>query len=261
MNPLAVIAGHAQWCVVQGDSRKILPRFPDKSMQHVITDPPYRRALYEGFRTNSYIRSSTMTKTGKRVPSTNYMALASQKIGALEDVLHQVAPECLRLSSRWLVVFHDAESGHLWREQLGETYVRSGVWVKTNPVPQISGDRPGQGFEAITIGHATGRMRWNGGGKAAVWRHTAVQGNRIERRGNPHPCPKPVSLMLDLVEQFTDPGDLVLDPFAGSGSTGVACVKLGRRFIGIELDRQFASVARRRIRDAFRTSGIRWRAA
>jgi hypothetical protein len=223
-SPAAVLAGRAQWCVIRGDSRAVLPHLRDRSVDHVITDPPYRRALYEGFRTNSFIRSTDRTASGKRVPSTNYMALASQKIGALEDVIG-VTPDLTRLTSRWLVVFHDAESGHIWREQLGAHYVRAGVWVKTNPVPQISGDRPGQGFEAVTIGHSPGRMRWNGGGKAAVWRHTAVQGNRIERRGNPHPCPKPLSLMLELVQLFTDPDDLVLDPFCRLGSTGVACVR------------------------------------
>ena len=54
-------------------------------------------------------------------------------------------------------------------------------------------------------------------------------------------------LMLELVELFTDPGDLVLDPFAGSGTTGVACLRLGRRFIGIERDAKYAAVARERL--------------
>lgn len=249
MSPLDVVAGRAPWCVVRGDALEVLPRLPEHCAQHVITDPPYRRALYEGFRTNSRVRSSALTSSGKRVPCTRPMALASLRIGALEDVIDA---DLLRLATRWLVVFHDAESGHIWRERFREAYVRAGVWVKTNPVPQISGDRPGQGFEAITIAHGPARKRWNGGGKAAVWRHNALQGNYTERAGNPHPCPKPMSLMLELVEQFTDPGDLVIDPFCGSGSTGVACVKLGRRFIGVELDRQFAAVARRRIRAASR---------
>src|SRR5690606_7859733 len=98
------------------------------------------------------------------------------------------------------------ESGHLWREAFGTTYVRTGAWVKPNPVPQMSGDRPGTGFELCTIAHQRGRKRWNGGGLPAVWTHNAIQANWHERVE--HPCPKPISLMLELVELFTDPDEL-----------------------------------------------------
>ena len=53
--------------------------------------------------------------------------------------------------------------------------------------------------------------------------------------------------MLELISLFTNPGDLVLDPFCGSGSTGVACLRLGRRFIGIEKDEKYAQLAHERL--------------
>lgn len=62
-----------------------------------------------------------------------------------------------------------------------------------------------------------------------------------------HPTQKPISLMQALVRDFTDPDDLILDPFAGSGTTGVACRRLGRRFIGWERDPKYAEIARSRI--------------
>lgn len=65
--------------------------------------------------------------------------------------------------------------------------------------------------------------------------------------GNHHPTVKPLALMRYLVRLVTQPGELVLDPFTGSGSTGVACVEEGRRFIGIELSPEYAEIARRRI--------------
>jgi DNA modification methylase len=65
-----------------------------------------------------------------------------------------------------------------------------------------------------------------------------------------HPCPKPLEWATKQVEMFTKPGDLVIDPFCGSGTTGVACRLLDRRFIGIELDPTYASIARRRIAEA-----------
>ena len=65
-----------------------------------------------------------------------------------------------------------------------------------------------------------------------------------------HPTEKPVALMRHYIEQSSKPGDVVLDPFMGSGTTGVAAIQAGRRFIGIEKDERFFSMASQRIRDA-----------
>lgn len=240
-----VLEGRARWCVVTGDCLEVLPTLPDKSVAHVITDPPYSRDLYLRFRSNS--RARGVGKLGRGLAAPAYLALANQQIGAVDDVVDSVAPEFMRVAARWIVVFHDAESGHLWRAHFGAAHVRCGVWVKPNPVPQISGDRPGQGFESIEIAHRSGRKRWNGGGLPGVWTHNAIQGSFPERQGHDHPCPKPVELMFELVAQFTDQADLVLDCFAGSGTTGVACLRLGRRFIGIEKDPKYAQIARDRL--------------
>ncbi len=65
-----------------------------------------------------------------------------------------------------------------------------------------------------------------------------------------HPTQKPVALMRRIINDYTEPGDLILDPFCGSGTTGVACVQTGRRFIGIEIDEGYADIARARIANA-----------
>ena len=69
-------------------------------------------------------------------------------------------------------------------------------------------------------------------------------------KGFLHPSPKPKALLTWLVDKATRPGDLILDPFCGSGTTGVACVQTGRRFIGIEIDPGYADIARARIAKA-----------
>ena len=71
-----------------------------------------------------------------------------------------------------------------------------------------------------------------------------------ETRDRKHPTQKPLPLMRWCIELITQPGDTIFDPFMGSGTTGVACMQLGRNFIGCEIDQTYFSIAERRIRDA-----------
>jgi DNA modification methylase len=65
-----------------------------------------------------------------------------------------------------------------------------------------------------------------------------------------HPTQKPVALMARIIELFTQPGDLVVDPYMGSGPTGVAAMRLGRRFAGCEIEPAYFATAERRIAQA-----------
>jgi DNA modification methylase len=71
-----------------------------------------------------------------------------------------------------------------------------------------------------------------------------------------HPCPKPIGQMKWLVNRVSMPRETILDPFMGSGTTGVACVKLGRKFIGIEIDPGYFETACKRIEDAYAQSDM-----
>ena len=71
-----------------------------------------------------------------------------------------------------------------------------------------------------------------------------------------HKSQKPIQLLTKLSLQFTKEGDTILDPFIGSGTTGVACVQTGRNFIGIEIDEKYFSIAQRRIKDALQQPNL-----
>ena len=86
----------------------------------------------------------------------------------------------------------------------------------------------------------TNRTQWSD-----LWEFDPVQGYPGK-----HPCEKPIALMEHMVETSTRKGDLVVDSFVGSGSTGVACIRLGRRFIGIENDERWFKTACKRIDEA-----------
>ena len=85
----------------------------------------------------------------------------------------------------------------------------------------------------------------NGERDVSVWRHVITQ-----QDFQYHTCEKPLALMARLLETFTLPGSTVFDPFMGSGTTGVACVRTGRKFIGCEIDPTYYAIAQRRIAEA-----------
>jgi site-specific DNA-methyltransferase (adenine-specific) len=110
-------------------------------------------------------------------------------------------------------------------------------------MPQLSGDRPAQACEGLAIWHGPTKKRWNGAPATSLWTFC----HDTDPAKVYHPTMKPLPLMRRLVEQFSDPGETILDPFTGSGSTGVAAVELGRRFIGCEWDDAFHAVAVERL--------------
>jgi site-specific DNA-methyltransferase (adenine-specific) len=221
-----------------------LATLADKSVDHVICDPPFASEIYERTRKNPARHTN---RAGANVVSPGLLSLSRGEIGTLDSVLEPAMREIARVTRRWALVFCDVESLHLVKAALveaGMRWVRTGAWTKPDAMPQFSGDRPAQGFEACAIAHAADiKLRWNGGGMPALWNHEISKG--IARPD--HPCPKPIALMDQLVRDFTDPGELICDPFAGSGTTGVACKRLGRRFIGWERDPEFHAAAVKRL--------------
>lgn len=224
---VSVVESGRGWVLHLGDCLEAMKGL--ERVDHVITDPPYEAEAHAKSRRSldvpleidfSPIDTATRAACGR---------------------------EWGRLAARWVMAFCQADGISPWREALiagGLDWVRAPIWVKPNGAPQFTGDRPGMGYEPFALAHARGRKRWNGGGKHGVWTVP------LDHRGgkNEHPTTKPLALMLALVADFTDEGETVLDPFAGSGTTGVACLRLGRRFIGIERDPRYFELAVERLR-------------
>jgi site-specific DNA-methyltransferase (adenine-specific) len=153
------------------------------------------------------------------------------------------------VTRKWILVFCQVEAAMIWRDALAPAkYARTQIWRKPDSAPQFTGDRPGMGYESIvTCWNGDGRMSWNGGGRHGVYEHCVNDFGRLTG-DRPHPTMKPEPLMCELVSLFTDPGDLILDPFGGSGTTAVAAKRLGRRCILIEREEKYCEVAAKRLR-------------
>jgi len=214
--------------IYHGDSTDYLRESPDCSVDCVITDPPYADRTHAMAKTNK--------GKGHGTPAISFQSFS-------KDNLTVALAECGRASRRWVISTLDyvhAVSLDVAPPN-GLRSLRVGVWVKTNPMPQISADRPGQGWEAISFLHrADVKPRWNGGGRSGVWIHSVVQNEG-------HPTVKPLSMVCDWVHLFTDLGDSILDPFMGSGTTLRAAKDLGRKAIGIEIEERYCEIAAKRM--------------
>lgn len=215
--------------VIEGDAAEVFASLGDGAVDHVITDPPYAEKTHAGAR-------------GAR-PGVGLTTVPIVSFDSIDDAAFiRLCEDSVRVAKRWVLMTCD------WRHSAaaecgGLPVIRCGVWVKPDSAPQFTGDRPGTGWEAVLILHRKGRKRWNGGGHHATWIHGV-------ERGNVHPTQKPLALVRKWVRDFTDPGDLILDPFGGSGTTAVAAMHEGRRCLIIEKDPAYCDIIRRRIAEA-----------
>ncbi|QOQ97947.1 DNA-methyltransferase [Helicobacter winghamensis] len=122
------------------------------------------------------------------------------------------------------------------------------IWQKSNPMPRNTTRRYVQDLEfAVWAVKSGAKWVFNKPSDVpylrSIFTHALVSGR--EKLG--HPTQKSLKLMKDLIQIHTNPNDVVLDPFMGSGSTGAACLELGREFIGIERDKKFFAMAQKRL--------------
>lgn len=196
----------------------------------MITDPPYRSDVHK-----------------KAISQSPSGGVRSRDLGfeCLTDSLREFVGICAGGVRRWSVIYSDVESVSEWRGALhqGEArYIRSVPWVRWS-MPQLSADRPPSGCEMIVLAWGTdrGKKSWNGPGNLTHFDHKCLRGSEK------HKAEKPLDQVLDLVEYFSNPGETVFDPFAGSGTIGLACKILGRDFVGSEIDPEWHDRAKARI--------------
>lgn len=247
--------------VVHGDALQ-LSAADYANFDALITDPPYSAHVHAN------ATSIGSDGHGARARDLGFEHLASELRASIAAGMGAVR--------RWSVVFTDYEGGTGWRDAAaGAEWIRRIPWVRWSQ-PQLSGDRPCTGSEDVlhwsnedddpTLcddvlhfhgmpGRSPIRKRWNGPGSLTHYARRCMRGQ------HKHPTEKPIDLMLDLVCYFTDPGESVIDPCAGAGTTALACRLLDRSCLALERDAQWAAYANGRVagtlsaRDADRARG------
>lgn len=219
--------------LILGDCLEVMPTL--EPVDHIIRDPPYEQMMHD-------LHASTRLR---RVDG------GSERRDLTFEGINEMRPafvtEVERLNQGWFLAFCNVEGVWHWRDaicQTGMKFKTTIAWIKPDCTPKLNGQGPALGYECCTTTWAgKGYSKWNAGGKRGVYTHCA---NGPNRNGQ-HPAEKPVTLMAELITDFTNAGQTVLDPFMGSGTTGVAALKLGRKFIGIEKNPAYFDLACKRI--------------
>lgn len=230
-----------------GDCLKLMKQLPNKSVDLILTDPPYNLGLFMHKR-------GTNIK-GMRDNHFAYSGWDDMEYSQWCRVMRRFMKECARVlkDKGSLIMFMSilkVERLIDYATSSGLYYKTVGIWHKTNPMPRnmnlhfLNSIEPWLYF--INNGH-TGTF--NNDGKPI---HDFIETSTIsasEHRLGKHPTQKPIQLMRHFVELLSNEKEIVLDPFMGSGSTGVACEQLNRNFIGFELNEEYYNIASRRIQD------------
>lgn len=225
-------------CLICGDSRDVIKRIPNNSIDFILTDPPYNIGKHS---------------TGNiPLPGRSAMNNDVAPWDRVDFHPEEWVDEFIRILKPTgnLFIFTTYNQIGKWYDCLDHRFDASNfmVWHKTNPAPKI--------FQAGFLNSCEMVFTcWN---KKHTWNfisqkemHNFIESPicmKPERLSDPkHPAQKPVSILKKMIQMASNPNDIIFDPFMGVGSTGVAALEMGRKFIGVELEKNYYQAARIRI--------------
>lgn len=215
--------------LMNGDCLELMKQIPDGSVDMVLTDPPYGMAYQSNRR--------TATEKFNKIAQDDELSWLDGFCDEIYRVMRNDTAAYVFCSWHKVDVFKAALERRFKIKNLL-------VWVKNN---HGSGDLKG----AYAPKHEfvffvqKGRCFLRDGRRPDILEYAKISGSKMV-----HPTEKPIDMLERLIKDASDEGDTILDPFMGSGTTGVACVNTGRSFIGIELDPDYFRIAKERIDSA-----------
>lgn len=243
--------------IIEGDCVEILNTFPEKSIDLIFADPPYNLQLQ-----NELHRPNMTRVDGVDDPWDKF-----ESVQAYDEFTRRWLTACKRVlkptGTIWVIgTYHNIFRVGAIMQDLGFWILNDVIWIKTNPMPNFRGVR-------FTNAHET--LIWASTGKGAkyTFNHhamkelndkkqmrsdwwllplaTGVERVKDENGNKAHSTQKPEALLYRVILSSSNPGDVVLDPFFGSGTTGVVAKRLHRHWIGIEKERRYIQIAKKRI--------------
>lgn len=242
--------------IYQGDCIEVMSRLPEKSVDLIFADPPYNLQLRgDLFRPNLTLVDAVDDAWDQFASFKDYDNFTRDWLTAARRVLKDNG-------TIWVIgSYHNIYRVGAILQDLGYWTLNDVVWVKTNPMPNFRGVRFTNAHETLlwckkiqeqkkyTFNYHAMKSMNEDKQMRSDWEMALCTGSeRIEVNGEKlHTTQKPEALLYRILLSSTNPGDIVLDPFFGTGTTGAVAKKLGRHYIGIEKEQAYIEGARRRI--------------
>jgi modification methylase len=244
--------------ILHGDCIEVLAGLPEKSVDVIFADPPYNLQLYqELWRPNQTKVDAVSDEWDKFDDFSAYDCFTKDWLSACRRVLKQNG-------TLWVIgTYHNIYRIGKVLQDLEYWILNDVVWIKTNPMPNFQGVRFTNAHEILiwaqkdqgmsyTFNHHSMKALNEDLQMRSDWLLPICSGSeriRIENGQKAHPTQKPESLLYRVILASSNPGDIILDPFFGSGTTGAVAKRLHRRWIGIESQQKYIDLARKRIAD------------
>lgn len=242
--------------VIAGDCRDILARLPEKSVDLIFADPPYNLQLRQELRRPDMTKVDAVDDEWDRFDNfAAYDQFTAEWLAACQRVLKDTG-------TIWTIgSYHNIYRVGTILQNLGFWVLNEVVWSKRNPMPQFRGVRFANAHETlIWAKKSRGQRKYTfnyhmmknlneGKQMRSDWELPLCTGaERLKVDGvKAHATQKPEALLYRVILASSNPGDIVLDPFFGTGTTGAVARRLHRRFIGIEREQDYVELARARI--------------
>lgn len=241
--------------VLEGDCIKVLNSLPEKSVDLIFADPPYNLQLSQALYRPNMTRVDAVNDAWDQFGSfEEYDRFTRAWLGACRRVLKDSG-------AIWVIgSYHNIFRVGTLLQDLGYWILNDVVWIKINPMPQFRGVRFTNAHETLiwaqkvrgapyTFNYRAMKNLNDGLQMRSDWEMPLCTGKeRITVNGQKaHSTQKPEALLYRVILSSSKPGDVVLDPFFGTGTSGAVAKLLHRHWIGIERDPAYAELARRRI--------------
>ena len=243
--------------ILLGDSLKIMKTIPSKSVDLIFADPPYNLQLKDTLYRPDQTTVEAVTQDWDKFNTyKEYDNFTEQWLKESKRILKKGG-------ALWVIgSYHNILRVGTSIQNHGFWILNDIIWHKTNPMPNFRGTRFTNAHETLlwyttsreakyTFNYQNLKELNDGKQMRSDWYIPICSGKERLRENNnqrSHPTQKPEALMYRIILSSTNKGDIILDPFLGSGTTAVVTKKLQRNFIGIEQDKEYVSLAKKRLK-------------
>ena len=241
--------------ILSGDCVEALQKLPEKSVDLIFADPPY----------NLQLKNELYRPNMTRVDGVDESWDRFEDFKAYDDFTRSWLSACRRVlkdsGAIWVIgTYHNIYRMGAVMQDLGFWFLNDIVWIKTNPMPNFRGVRFANAHETLIWASKYNGAHYTFNNQSVRSLNDDLQmrsdwllpvcprQERLKENGEKvHPTQKPETLLYRIILATTRPGDIVLDPFFGTGTSGVVAKRLNRRWIGIEREEKYILEAQKRL--------------